>query len=137
MKYQLNPKHKSLVLYYDQAPMFDALSDEEAGKLIKLVINMNKDAYPVINNPGVKVAFAQIQNRVFENDRSWSEKSDKSTLAINTRWLKENESKFKSGKITEAEYLSTKERLEAQIKLLDNKEDDTDEYGRIRPNTVM
>jgi len=45
-EYKLNPKHNSLVLYYDIKPMLEILTDDEAGQLFRLVMNMDEDINP-------------------------------------------------------------------------------------------
>lgn len=112
---KLNPRHKSLVLYFDQKPMFEVLTDEEAGQLIKLILNMDVEPNPLINNGALKVAFAQIQNKIFENDQEWTQKAEKAAAAANTRWIKENEKKFTNGEIGEQEFFETRDRLEDKM----------------------
>lgn len=119
-KKTLNPKHKSFVMYFDQKPMFDVLTNEEAGKLIKLILGMDKEPYPLINDAGIKVAFAQIQNRIFENDEIWTNKNKKASISIFTRWLNENERKYRSFEISKEEYLSEKTRIENEIQRIEN-----------------
>jgi len=115
---KLNPRHKSIVLYFDQKPMFEVLTDEEAGKLIKLILNMDVEPNPMINNGSIRVAFAQIQNKIFENDQEWTQKAEKAAAAANTRWIKENERKFTNGEIGEQEFFETRDRLEDKMKLI-------------------
>lgn len=119
-KKTLNPKHKSFVMYFDQKPMFDVLTNEEAGKLIKLILGMDKEPYPLINDAGIKVAFAQIQNRIFENDEIWTNKNKKASISVYTRWFDENQRKFEAGDISEAEYLSNRERIKNEVNKLNS-----------------
>lgn len=102
---KLNPRHKSLVLYFDQKPMFEVLTDEEAGQLIKLILNMDVEPNPMINNGAIRVAFAQIQNKIFENDQEWTQKAEKAAAAANTRWIKVNEKNSPTEKLESKNFL--------------------------------
>lgn len=81
---------------------------------------MDKEPYPLINDAGIKVAFAQIQNRIFENDEIWTNKNKKASISVYTRWFDENQRKFEAGDISEAEYLSNRERIKNEVNKLNS-----------------
>lgn len=114
-KYKLNPKHKSFVMYFDQKMTFDVLTNDQLAELMRLVINMDVNSDPIINDPVLKIAFVQIQSKIFENDKLWSVKDHKASISIYTRWSQKNENDYREGKINESKYLSEKERIDNEL----------------------
>lgn len=55
---------KSFVLYADLIHTFETLSDEEAGKLIKTILNYVNDKNPEIEDKLIKIAFEPIKQQL-------------------------------------------------------------------------
>jgi hypothetical protein len=65
---------KSFVLYTDQREVFDELSDEDAGKLIKHIFAYVNDEDPITEDKLLKVAFLPIKTQLKRDLRIWDEK---------------------------------------------------------------
>jgi len=65
---------KSFVLYTDQREVFDELSDEDAGKLIKHIFSYVNDEDPITEDKLIKVAFLPIKTQLKRDLRIWDEK---------------------------------------------------------------
>ena len=62
---------KSFVLYADQYELFNYLSDEDAGKLIKHVFKYVNDENPVADNKIVEVSFISIKRQLKRDLQKW------------------------------------------------------------------
>jgi hypothetical protein len=67
---------KSFVLYTDQREVFDELSDEDAGKLIKHIFSYVNDEDPITEDKLIKVAFLPIKTQLKRDLRIWDEKKE-------------------------------------------------------------
>ena len=65
---------KSFVLYTDQREVFDELTDEDAGKLIKIIFAYVNDENPEVNDRLLKVAFLPIKTQLKRDLVVWDEK---------------------------------------------------------------
>jgi hypothetical protein len=65
---------KSFVLYTDQREVFDELSDEDAGRLIKHIFSYVNDENPSTDNILIKVAFLPIKTQLKRDLKIWDEK---------------------------------------------------------------
>jgi hypothetical protein len=65
---------KSFVLYTDQREVFDELSDEDAGKLIKHIFSYVNDENPSTDDQLLKVAFLPIKTQLKRDLKIWDEK---------------------------------------------------------------
>jgi len=65
---------KSFVLYTDQREVFDELSDEDAGKLIKHIFAYVNDEDPITEDKLLKVAFLPIKTQLKRDLKIWDEK---------------------------------------------------------------
>lgn len=65
---------KSFVLYTDQKEVFDELTDEDAGKLIKIIFAYVNDENPEVNDRLLKVAFLPIKTQLKRDLVNWDEK---------------------------------------------------------------
>jgi hypothetical protein len=65
---------KSFVLYTDQREVFDELSDEDAGKLIKHIFAYVNDEDPITEDKLLKVAFLPIKTQLKRDLKMWDEK---------------------------------------------------------------
>ena len=67
--------------YTDWLFIFEELSDEEAGKLIKHLLKYVNDEHPTTENVVVKVAFASIKTTLKRDLRKWVEIREKRVIA--------------------------------------------------------
>ena len=65
---------KSFVLYTDQREVFDELTDEDAGKLIKIIFAYVNDENPEITDRLLKIAFLPIKTQLKRDLVVWDEK---------------------------------------------------------------
>lgn len=65
---------KSFVLYTDQREVFDELSNEDAGKLIKHIFSYVNDEDPITEDLLLKVAFLPIKTQLKRDLKMWDEK---------------------------------------------------------------
>jgi hypothetical protein len=65
---------KSFVLYTDQREVFDELSDEDAGRLIKHIFSYVNDENPSTEDLLLKVAFLPIKTQLKRDLKMWDEK---------------------------------------------------------------
>lgn len=65
---------KSFVLYTDQREVFDELSDEDAGRLIKHIFSYVNDENPSTDDQLLKVAFLPIKTQLKRDLKIWDEK---------------------------------------------------------------
>jgi len=65
---------KSFVLYTDQREVFDELSDEDAGKLIKHIFAYVNDEDPITEDKLIKIAFLPIKTQLKRDLKIWDEK---------------------------------------------------------------
>ena len=65
---------KSFVLYTDQREVFDELSDQDAGKLIKHIFSYVNDENPSTDDILIKVAFLPIKTQLKRDLKVWDEK---------------------------------------------------------------
>ena len=72
---------KSFVLYTDQREVFDELSDEDAGKLIKHIFSYVNDEDPIMEDKLVKVAFLPIKTQLKRDLKIWDEKKSQRSEA--------------------------------------------------------
>jgi hypothetical protein len=65
---------KSFVLYTDQKEVFDELTDEDAGKLIKHIFGYVNDENPDTDDKFVRLAFLPIKTQLKRDLKVWDEK---------------------------------------------------------------
>lgn len=89
---------KSFVLYSDYIELFEELSNEDAGQLIKHILSYVNDKNPETNNQVVKVSFVPIKLQLkrdlkrYEAKREqWSEAGKRSAEAKRLKKEQENE----------------------------------------------
>ena len=84
----------SFVLYKDQRDVFDALSDEDAGKLIKHIFSYISDENPEAPSEMLGMLFIQIRSALKRDLKKWEDKKIKKSEAgkkgMATRWAKQN-----------------------------------------------
>lgn len=81
------------VLYKDQKGLFNYLTDEQAGKLIKTIFSYVSDENPMPNDPIVNVAFESVKSRLKEDLIKWEEtctkRSEAGKKGMESRYNKE------------------------------------------------
>jgi len=82
-------KKKTFLLYYDQAQIWEGLSDEEAGKLIKL-LHKNSNTTPKIKEPLIKFAYEILKDKIDSDYDRWLDTCKKNKENINKRWEYKN-----------------------------------------------
>jgi len=65
---------KSFILYADQKAIFNELSNEQAGKLIKYIYSYVNDENPYIDDQIIKVCFAPIKLQLKRDLEKWEQK---------------------------------------------------------------
>ena len=65
---------KSFVLYTDQREVFEELSDEDAGKLIKHIFSYVNDENPETDDKLIRLAFLPIKTQLKRDLKMWDEK---------------------------------------------------------------
>lgn len=84
----------SFVLYKDQKGLFNYLSDEQAGKLIKTIFSYISDENPTPSDPIVNIAFESIKSRLKDDLVKWEETREKRSEAgkkgMENRYNKDN-----------------------------------------------
>lgn len=71
---------KGFVLYADQIGLFELLSDEEAGVLIKHIFNYVNDKNPVLDNKIIELAFIPIKQQLKRDLIKWTEFREKQSV---------------------------------------------------------
>ena len=78
---------KTFLLYYDQSQIWNGLSDEQAGKLIKL-LHGNSNSPPPKNDPLLEYAYNIIKNKIDNDYNLWLKKCKKNKANARERWGK-------------------------------------------------
>lgn len=94
---------KSFVLYADYIDVFEQLSNEDAGQLIKHMFNYVNDKDPTTDNKLVSLSFALIKSQLKRDLKKWDEIK-----------LKRSESGKKGGLAKQANARSAKQNLANQ-----------------------
>lgn len=77
------PQKKSFLLYYDQAQIWNGLSDEQAGKLIKFIHNK---IIPSENDILINYAYNIIKKKIDSDYDKWIDVCQKNKENIKNRW---------------------------------------------------
>ena len=80
-------KKKTFLSYYDQSQIYDGLSDEQAGKLIKHIYK-NLSSSPPGNDLLVKYAYEIIKKKIDADYDKWIEKCAKNKEIAKKGWAK-------------------------------------------------
>lgn len=89
----MNIVKKSFLLYHNQSDIFDSLSNEDAGELIKLLFHyseqLNEDGMlptDKIRNPVVRMALIAIMSIIKKDYEEYQKKCLKNKEAAEKRW---------------------------------------------------
>lgn len=85
----------SFILYADQISVFEELTDDEAGRLIKHIFRYINDQDPECPDKLTKIAFEPIKQQLKRDLKDWEEKrqqrSEAGKKGMEKRWAKGNE----------------------------------------------
>lgn len=84
---------KSFIMYADYIHTVDLLSDEQAGKLMKHLLQYVNDKNPYCEDPMVNIAFAPIKARLKNDLDKWEDKREKRSEAGKLGGIKSGESR--------------------------------------------
>lgn len=87
----------SFILYQEQKEIFDMLTDEEAGKLIKAIFEYEDTGQLLELDKSLKIAFIPIKSTLDRNQEKYEKVVERNKKNIEKRWKKEN-TKNTSGK---------------------------------------
>ena len=87
----------SFILYQEQKGIFDMLTDEEAGKLIKAIFEYENTGQLLELDKSLKIAFIPIKSTLDRNKEKYEKVVERNKKNIEKRWKKEN-TKNTSGK---------------------------------------
>jgi len=71
----------SFVLYTENKEVFDSLTDEQAGKLIKHIFAYVSDENPVFDDPLLKIVSIQIKQQLKRDLKKWEKRQEQRKLA--------------------------------------------------------
>ena len=90
----------SFILYLDQQEIFEMLSDEQAGKLIKNIFSYERTGNMPQMDKMLNLAFVPIMQILDKNRRKYEEKCKKNKENIKIRWNKNNTNVYERKKQT-------------------------------------
>ena len=83
------PKTKGFILYYDLAPLFQSMSNEQTGILTKELFKYAIDGIePQEVDPMTNMAFQMIKPKIDENEQKYIERCEVNRKAVQKRWDK-------------------------------------------------
>jgi hypothetical protein len=101
----------SFILYSDSKEVVEALTDEQAGKLLKHIFSYVNDEAPICNDPFVNLAFIPIKQSLKRDLKKWEGKQEQRTEAgrrsAEIRKQNANEAKRKATTVNERSISST------------------------------
>lgn len=124
----------SFILYTEQKEIFESLSDEQAGKLIKQIFDyINTGREPEVEGM-LKVAFIPIRQILDRNNNKWEntkkKRSEAGRRGANNRWTNKNDIKTANTKTAKNEIANAKVD-ENEIAKIANVEIDKNEIAKI------
>jgi hypothetical protein len=81
---------KSFILHIDQKEVFDTLTNEQAGVLIKAIFNYEFDKTLIELEPLLKIIFIPIRQAIDRNTERYDNVCKRNSENISKRWNKEN-----------------------------------------------
>jgi hypothetical protein len=116
---------KSFVLYADQKELFEHLTDEQSGKLIKHIFKYVNDENPTCEDAIVKLAFITIKASLKRDLSKWEKQIEQRSEAGKLKKEKEVYVCFDHLSITKAECIKlsenyTKKQIDAILEAIQN-----------------
>ena len=81
-------KKESFILYLQQKEIFNKLTDEQAGKIIKAIYEYEDSGKTPNFDFGLDIVFTSIKTSLDSNRAKYQEKCEKNRANINKRWNK-------------------------------------------------
>lgn len=81
---------KSFILFNDQIEVFDSLSDDDAGKLIKSIYKYANTGKTDTLSGLLKIVFIQFKNGIDRNDEKYEKVCERNKMNIEKRWNNKN-----------------------------------------------
>ena len=81
---------KSILLYQDQKEVFDTLTDEQAGKLIKAIFQYQENGELIIQDSLLKIIMIPIRQAIDRNSDKYDSVCKRNAENIAKRWNKED-----------------------------------------------
>lgn len=81
---------KGFVLYADQIDIFEGLSNDEAGRLIKHIMRYVNDQDPINDDRIITIAFEPIKSQLKRDLLKYKATCDRNTENIKKRWEQKN-----------------------------------------------
>ena len=88
----------SFILYLEQKQIFEMLTDEEAGQLIKAIFEYEDTGQLISLDKSLQIAFIPIRSALDRNKEKYEKVVERNKKNIEKRWNKEN-TKNTTGKI--------------------------------------
>lgn len=80
---------KSLIFYYSWLELFEDLTDDEIGKVVRAAVEYDRDGkQPEFNDRTLKTVFRKLQQDIEDNRIKYEEKCAKNRENVNKRWKK-------------------------------------------------
>ena len=80
----------SFILYLEQKQIFEMLTDEEAGQLIKAIFEYEDTGQTVTLDRSLQIAFLPIKNVLDRNKEKYEKVVERNKKNIEKRWNKED-----------------------------------------------
>ena len=106
---------KSFLLYADVKSTVDHLTNEQAGELFKHLLAYVNDAYPVTNNPIVKIAFEPIKQSLKRDLIRYEQIREKRSKAGQISAKKRSKNKQVSTSVESAQQTSTNPTVSVSV----------------------
>jgi uncharacterized phage protein (TIGR02220 family) len=81
---------KSILLYQDQKEVFDTLTDEQAGKLIKAIFQYQENGEFILADPLLKIIMIPIRQAIDRNSDKYDAVCKRNAENIAKRWNKDD-----------------------------------------------
>ena len=120
----MDKSKKSFILYSDQKELFDQLSDEQAGKLIKFIFSYINDEEPTTDNLLINLAFTPIKQQFKRDLDKWNKtkegRSKAGKASAEARRNKKQQSSTNSTSVNNVQQTSTSSTDNVNVNVNDN-----------------
>lgn len=110
---------KSFVLYTDYITIFEELTDEEAGKMVKHLFRYVNDSEPVLQDRMLRLIFEPIKNQLKRDLKDWEAKRSKRSESGKMGGLKSGESRRTRSKRSNASKNEANEAVNVTVTVTD------------------
>ncbi len=94
MEKNYHKDNKSFIVYKDWEDLFDALSDAEAGQLLKALFTFAKCGEDTEFTGALKMAYITMRNCLERDGKKWEKKCERNSENIRKRWNKNNTTEY-------------------------------------------